>query len=45
MINSIIPLANWGVGTAIIIVFALVCIVLSVMVINFVMKGKKKDEE
>ena len=45
MINSIIPLANWGVGTAMIIVFAVVCVVLSVLVINFVMKGKKKEEE
>jgi|TARA_R110000823_G_scaffold315579_1_gene448416 ABC-type spermidine/putrescine transport system permease subunit I len=45
MINTILPLANWGVGTAIIIVFAVVCVVLSVMVINFVMKGKKKGEE
>ncbi|HNP68721.1 MAG TPA: hypothetical protein PKH16_12515 [Aequorivita sp.] len=45
MINIILPLANWGVGTAIIIVFAVVCVVLSVMVINFVMKGKKKGEE
>jgi Mg2+ and Co2+ transporter CorA len=45
MINYIIPLANWGAGTAIIIVFAVVCIVLTALVINFVMKGKKKNEE
>ncbi len=45
MINTMIPLANWGVGTAIIIVFAVVCVVLTVMVISFVMKGKKKEEE
>jgi hypothetical protein len=41
MINAMIPLANWGIGTALIIVFAVVCVVLSAMVINFVMKGKK----
>ncbi|MCB0466131.1 MAG: hypothetical protein KDC78_10750 [Aequorivita sp.] len=45
MKSALIPLANWGVGTAIIIVFAVVCVVLTVMVINFVMKGKKKGEE
>jgi|TARA_R110000751_G_scaffold161356_4_gene267419 hypothetical protein len=43
MINAMIPLANWGIGTAIIIVFAVVCVVLSAMVINFVMKGKKNE--
>jgi hypothetical protein len=43
MINAMIPLANWGVGTAIIIVFAVVCVVLSAMVINFVIKGKKNE--
>lgn len=45
MINTIIPLANWGMGTAIIIVFAVVCVALTALVINFVMKGKKKNEE
>jgi len=40
MTSSMIPLANWGVGTAIIIIFAVVCVALSVLVINFVMKGK-----
>ncbi len=43
MINAMIPLANWGIGTALIIVFAVVCVVLSAMVINFVMKGKKNE--
>lgn len=43
MINAMIPLANWDIGTALIIVFAVVCVVLSVMVINFVMKGKKNE--
>lgn len=43
MINAMIPLANWGIGTALIIVFAVVCVVLSAMVINFVMKGEKNE--
>ncbi len=43
MINAMIPLANWGIGTALIIVFAVVCVMLSAMVINFVMKGKKNE--
>ena len=45
MTNSIIPLANWGMGTALIIFFAVLCIALSAIVINFVMRGKKKDDE
>ncbi|WP_347374962.1 hypothetical protein [Aequorivita sp. Q41] len=45
MAESILPIANWGAGTAIIIVFAVVCIVLTALVINFVMKGKKKNKE
>ncbi len=44
MAQTFLPLANWGVGTAIIIVFALVCIVLAALVISFVMKDKKKDD-
>ncbi len=45
MINAIIPLVNWGMGTAIIIVFAIVCIALTALVINFWLSGKKKNEE
>lgn len=45
MTNSILPLANWGMGTAIIIFFAILCVVLSVMVISFVFSGKKKNDE
>lgn len=45
MISTIIPLANWGVGTAIIIVFAIVCIALTALVINFWLTGKKKKDE
>lgn len=45
MINTIIPLVNWGLGTALIIFFAVVCIVLTALVINFWLSGKKKEEE
>ncbi len=45
MINTIIPLANWGMGTAIIIVFVVVSGALTVLVINFWVSGKKKKEE
>jgi hypothetical protein len=45
MINSILPLANWGMGTAIIIFFAILCIVMTAIVLNFVFKGKKKEED
>ncbi|MEH6763328.1 hypothetical protein [Aequorivita antarctica] len=45
MTNSILPLANWGMGTAIIIFFAVLCVVLTAIVLNFVFSGKKKDDE
>ncbi len=45
MKNTIIPLANWGMGTGIIIVFAVVCIVMTAIVLNFVFSGKKKNED
>lgn len=45
MTNSILPLANWGMGTAIIIFFAILCVVLSVMVLSFVFSGKKKSDD
>lgn len=44
MITTMIPLANWGMGTALIIFFAVLCIVLSAIVISFVMGGKKKND-
>lgn len=45
MTNSILPLANWGMGTAIIIFFAVLCIVMTAIVLNFVFNGKKKEED
>lgn len=40
MTNSILPLANWGMGTAIIIFFAVLCVVMAAIVLNFVLRGK-----
>lgn len=45
MIHQIFPLANWGIGTFLIGVFALVCIILSIIVLRFVLGGKKKDSQ
>lgn len=45
MFNTLLPLVNWGMGTALIIIFAVVCVVLTAIVVSFVMKGKKKDED
>ena len=39
-----IPLVDWGMGTAIIVVFAIVCVVLSVVIYTMVQSGKKKDD-
>lgn len=39
-----LPLVNWGMGTIIIGVFALVCIVLTAIVMNMV-KGNKKNND
>ncbi len=39
-----IGLVNWGMGTAIIIVFAVVCVVLSVVIYTMVQSGKDKDK-
>ncbi len=45
MTNSILPLANWGMGTGIIIFFAILCIVMSALVLSFVFGGKKKGDD
>lgn len=44
MTQSFLPLYSWGMGTALIIIFALVCIVLTIMVFKFVMSGKSKEQ-
>lgn len=45
MKNSILPLANWGMGTAIIIFFVILCIALIAIVLNFVYSGNKKSDD
>lgn len=39
-----LPLVDWGMGTTIIVVFGVVCIVLAVMIYSMVQSGKGKDE-
>ena len=41
---NIIPLVNWGMGTIIIGVFALVCIVMAAVVYNLINSDKKKNQ-
>lgn len=45
MTNTILPLANWGMGTAIIIFFAVLCVALTAIVVSFVLGGKKKSDD
>lgn len=42
---SIIPLANWEVGTALIIFFGILCVALAAIVLSFVFRSKKNDDE
>jgi uncharacterized membrane protein len=43
ILHAIIPLVNWGMGTALIIVFGVVCVALILLVLNMINSGKKKD--
>ncbi len=45
MINQTFALYNWNNGVIMIAIFALVCITLVGILINFMMSGKKKDSE
>lgn len=45
MTNLILPLANWNMGTAIIIFFAALCVGMTIMVISFVNSGKKEKKD
>ena len=42
MILSLLPLVNWSLGTGIIIVFGVVCLVLMLIVHNMVRSDRKK---
>lgn len=45
MTNSITPLAHWGIGTILIIIFAVVCIALTAIVLGFIFGGKKESDK
>ena len=46
MYRIMLPLVNWGMGTVIIGVFAVVCVVISLVVYNLATSdNKKKDSE
>lgn len=45
MTNSIIPMANWGMGTALIAFFALVCVALTAIVLIMIFGGRNKNDE
>ncbi|WP_339701862.1 hypothetical protein [uncultured Marixanthomonas sp.] len=42
MLKTVIPLVDWGMGTVLIGVFAFVCVVLVLLVLNMVNSDKKK---
>jgi ABC-type spermidine/putrescine transport system permease subunit I len=44
ILQTIIPLVNWGMGTALIIVFGVVCVALVILVVNMINSDKKKDD-
>jgi len=44
MLFNNIPLVNWGMGTIIIGVFALVCVILVLVVLNLMNSDKKKED-
>jgi len=43
-LEVIVPLVNWGLGTAIIAVFGVVCVVLVILVVNMINSDKKKND-
>ncbi len=44
ILQTVIPLVDWGMGTALIIVFGLVCVGLVLLVLNMVNSDKKKED-
>jgi uncharacterized membrane protein len=44
MLFNNIPLVNWGMGTIIIGVFALVCVILVLVVLHLMNSDKKKED-
>ncbi|CAM4157556.1 hypothetical protein [Gillisia hiemivivida] len=45
ILQTIIPLVNWGMGTALIIVFGVVCVALVILVVNMINSDKKKKKD
>ena len=45
ILKTIIPLVNWGMGTALIIFFGVVCVALVILVISMVNSDKKKKKD
>lgn len=44
MINTVLAVYDWTNGVVMIAIFALVCIILIGVLINFMMSGKKKQD-
>lgn len=46
MLNTkiLLPLYSWGMGTALIIIFAIVCVALVLVVLNLMKNDKTKEE-
>ncbi len=45
ILQTIIPLVNWGLGTALIIVFGVVCVALVILVVNMINSDKKQKND
>lgn len=45
MINQLITMSNWSNGVIMIAIFALVCVILIGVLINFMMSGKKQHTD
>lgn len=44
MINTVLAVYDWTNGVVMISIFALVCIILVGVLVNFMMSGKKKED-
>lgn len=44
LINSILPLVNWNLGTAIIVLFGAVCLILMLVVNRMVHRDERKKD-
>lgn len=44
MLNLLLPLYSWGLGTLLIIIFAIVCVALVLIVLNIMNNDKTKED-